>query len=74
MPVVAQGVIDCLFEEAERWVVVDYKTDRVQSEADLERLLHEYRAQVATYVAALTPWQRRRKSRLTCILSPQAER
>ncbi|EJY56345.1 UvrD/REP helicase [Alicyclobacillus hesperidum URH17-3-68] len=58
VPVVAQGVIDCLFEEAERWIVIDYKTDRMQSEEDLERLVQEYQAQVATYVAALSPLAR----------------
>lgn len=55
--IVAQGVIDCLFEEADRWVVVDYKTDRVD-EKGVPSLAREYEAQVATYLAALKPLMR----------------
>ncbi|WP_067621526.1 helicase-exonuclease AddAB subunit AddA [Alicyclobacillus acidiphilus] len=52
--VIAQGVIDCLFEEEDGWVVVDYKTDRVD-EAGVASMAREYEAQVATYLAALAP-------------------
>jgi ATP-dependent helicase/nuclease subunit A len=52
--VVAQGVIDCLVEEADRWLIVDYKTDEVD-DLHVHDLAKEYEAQVATYLAAIAP-------------------
>lgn len=45
-----QGVIDLCFVEDGAWVLVDYKTDRVDSPADL---LPRYRQQLAFYRQAL---------------------
>ena len=45
-----QGVIDCLFEEDDGIVVVDYKTD---SSKDEEALRVEYAPQLILYKAAL---------------------
>lgn len=44
-----QGVIDCLFADADGIVLVDYKTDRV---ADGNELAHKYRVQMELYAEA----------------------
>ncbi len=48
--IVVQGVVDCMFVENGRLVVLDYKTDRVTKE---EALLDSYRKQVLLYCRAL---------------------
>lgn len=48
--VLVQGIADCVFEENGELVLVDYKTDRVQSE---EELLCEYKNQIAFYKYAV---------------------
>ncbi len=48
--VLVQGIADCLFYEDGRWVIVDYKTDRVDSP---EELAARYRPQLALYKEAL---------------------
>ena len=45
-----QGVIDCCFEEAGRWVLVDYKTD---SPADVPGAMARHRPQLDIYAQAL---------------------
>ncbi|MCA9729250.1 MAG: ATP-binding domain-containing protein, partial [Candidatus Eisenbacteria bacterium] len=42
------GVVDLAFLEGDRWIVVDYKTDR-----ELTRALAVYRRQIALYVRAI---------------------
>jgi ATP-dependent helicase/nuclease subunit A len=49
-----EGFIDLLYETPEGFVVVDYKTDRVPSEAELDAALDRYRLQGAAYALALT--------------------
>jgi ATP-dependent exoDNAse (exonuclease V) beta subunit len=44
-----EGVVDLAFEEAGKWTVVDYKTDRELAAAGEDR----YRRQVALYAAAI---------------------
>lgn len=44
--VLVQGIADCIFEENGELVLVDYKTDRTDSE---EALLDEYKNQIAFY-------------------------
>ena len=51
--ILLQGVVDCFFEEDDALVVVDFKTDRVASDALCERAEH-YRAQLEAYSLALT--------------------
>ena len=46
-----QGVIDCCFIERGAWVLVDYKTDRVDDE---QTLVNRYAEQLAWYARALT--------------------
>ena len=45
-----QGIIDCVFLENGEWILLDYKTDRVDDEA---AFTEEYRPQLAWYAAAL---------------------
>ncbi|WP_297127876.1 helicase-exonuclease AddAB subunit AddA [uncultured Eubacterium sp.] len=48
--VLIQGIADCVFEENGELVLVDYKTDRVDSEEDL---LERYKNQIAFYKKAV---------------------
>ena len=50
-PVLLRGVIDLVFQEDDGWVLVDYKTDRVQGKR-LESLAARYAAQVRLYAEA----------------------
>ena len=45
-----QGVIDCVFEEDGQWVLVDYKTDWIESE---EAFVERYTLQLQWYAKAL---------------------
>ena len=49
-PVFVQGIADCVFEEQEGLVLLDYKTDRVKTE---EELLARYRQQLMFYKTAV---------------------
>ena len=49
--VVVQGIADCVFVENGELVIVDYKTDRVKSPAEL---VERYRAQLDVYARALS--------------------
>ncbi len=49
--VLVQGIVDCVFEEDGTWVVVDYKTDKVDTAA---ALADRYRPQLATYALAVS--------------------
>ena len=48
--VLIQGIIDAYFEEDGEIVVLDYKTDRVQTEAELK---DRYQEQLRLYTRAL---------------------
>jgi len=50
---VVEGFIDLLYETPEGLVVVDYKTDRVESDEDIDRAMEHYRLQGAVYALAL---------------------
>ena len=45
-----QGVIDCAFIEDDQWVLVDYKTDRIEDE---DAFIQRYRLQIDWYAKAL---------------------
>jgi len=50
LPIVLSGVIDLVFKETEGgWVIVDYKTDRVVEDDDLNTLTKFYCTQVQMY-------------------------
>ncbi|HLN04969.1 MAG TPA: UvrD-helicase domain-containing protein [Acidimicrobiales bacterium] len=48
-----EGFIDLCFDDGVGLVIVDYKTDTVPSEADIERAYERYRFQAAAYALAL---------------------
>ena len=50
---VLEGFVDLVLEEGEGLVVVDYKTDRTDGRAGVERAAARYRPQVACYALAL---------------------
>ena len=50
--VLVQGVIDCLFEEEDGLVLLDYKTDRVKPD-QVETLAARYRGQLNLYARAV---------------------
>ena len=50
--VVVQGIIDVYFEEEDKIILVDYKTDRVR-EGEEDILIRRYRAQMESYQQAL---------------------
>jgi ATP-dependent helicase/nuclease subunit A len=49
--VLIQGIADCVFEEKDGLVLIDYKTDKVESE---EQLLDRYRNQIAFYKQSIS--------------------
>lgn len=49
VPVLLSGVIDLVFQEQDGWVIVDYKTDRVVDQDDLNNLIKGYQSQVKLY-------------------------
>ena len=51
--VTLEGFIDLLYETPSGLVIVDYKTDRVPGEAELETAIARYRLQGAAYALAL---------------------
>ena len=53
-PVVMEGIIDLLYRDHDgQLVILDYKSDRVDSDADVEVKLDHYRMQGAAYAAAV---------------------
>lgn len=46
---VISGTIDLVFLEEDGWVIVDYKTDTVESEEQLNELVEYYAPQVDMY-------------------------
>lgn len=53
-PVLIQGVIDCLFREDGRLILLDYKTDKVlEDQGGLDALTEKYRFQLELYSKAL---------------------
>lgn len=50
--VLIQGVIDCLFQEGDSWILLDYKTDRTYGLSD-DELRHRYKVQLEYYGLAM---------------------
>ena len=70
-----EGFIDLLYETPEGLVVVDYKTDSVRDEADIDTAMERYRLQGAGYALALERALGRRVVRATFVFTePRAER
>ncbi len=51
--VLIQGVIDCLVDEEDGYLIIDYKTDRLK-ERPIEELVAKYRLQLDLYAKAVT--------------------
>ncbi|WP_455129083.1 helicase-exonuclease AddAB subunit AddA [Pseudoramibacter alactolyticus] len=51
--VLLQGMIDCCFIEDDRWILLDYKTDRWHSQEARDRLIARYQIQIDFYEQAL---------------------
>ncbi|NLG37209.1 MAG: helicase-exonuclease AddAB subunit AddA [Clostridiales bacterium] len=52
-PILVQGILDLAFEEEDGWVLVDYKTNRVDDRQTPEALLSHYAPQLMVYRRAL---------------------
>ena len=52
MPTLRRGAIDLVFLENNGWVIVDYKTDRVDSTHTSTTKVEYYRPQVESYAKA----------------------
>ena len=52
-PVLVEGFIDLVFETEEGLVVVDYKTDGIETPEEIARSMERYRLQGGTYALAL---------------------
>jgi len=51
---IVQGIIDCLFEEEDGWVLLDYKTDRVSQISDVPKEMSaRYEIQLSVYQEAV---------------------
>lgn len=51
---IIQGIVDCLFEEQDGWVLLDYKTDRVSHLSEVESEMAErYGVQLSVYQEAV---------------------
>lgn len=51
--ILLQGVVDCCFETPQGVTVVDFKTDHVYTEAEVQRRAAHYRPQLTAYSGAL---------------------
>ena len=47
---IVQGIIDCAFREGDGWILLDYKTDRIENE---DEFTEEYRPQLEWYREAV---------------------
>lgn len=50
--VIISGTVDLAFKEADGWIIVDYKTDRVEDEKGIQILTDFYSGQVKIYALA----------------------
>ena len=51
---IIQGIVDCLFEEEDGWVLLDYKTDRLYQIEDIEtEMSARYEVQLSVYTEAV---------------------
>jgi ATP-dependent exoDNAse (exonuclease V) beta subunit len=68
---VENGIIDALYLRDGSWTIVEFKTDEVRDQADLERLLAEekYVEQARRYVAAVEELLGQRPRTILCLLN-----
>ena len=53
-PGIVEGFIDLLFQEEDGFVIVDYKTDALRSDDDIQKAMRRYELQGGGYALALT--------------------
>jgi ATP-dependent exoDNAse (exonuclease V) beta subunit len=65
------GAIDALYRSDGRWVLVEFKTDRIKDRGELEKTLEkeDYVQQVAHYVAAAERLLGERPRPVLCLLN-----
>jgi len=63
--------MDAMFAEGEKWVLVEFKTDRIQNEHGLRKILEEkdYLEQVAGYLVAGEKLLETRPEPILCFLN-----
>ena len=49
-----EGIIDLVFEENGELVIVDYKTDHLQTQDEIQQAVDNYRLQLAAYAYAVS--------------------
>jgi len=66
-----RGTIDALFLREDKWTVVEFKTDELRDQAQLDRLLEEqdYRAQTERYVKAVEHLLGQHPRTILCLLN-----
>jgi hypothetical protein len=70
--VVVSGAADLLFRDGAGWVVVDYKTDRIDADDASEVLLARYRPQGAAYALAVEAALAEGSVREVCFVAARA--
>ena len=70
-----QGAIDLLYRRRGQWTIVDFKTDHIEHERELERVLVEkrYRRQLVRYAAAVEQLVGERPRAFLCFLDVDRE-
>ena len=65
------GIIDALYRRADEWVLVEFKSDRIRDEAELQRVLRErdYREQLLRYLEATERLLGERPKPVLCFLA-----
>lgn len=51
--IIIQGTIDCYFKEKDRYILLDYKTDFLSNEYEIENIVERYSIQLKLYKEAL---------------------
>jgi ATP-dependent exoDNAse (exonuclease V) beta subunit len=62
------GVIDLLYRSQDTWKIIDFKTDNLDSQDDIEQAMVEYRPQVTRYVEAVNRLLRVQANASICFL------
>jgi ATP-dependent exoDNAse (exonuclease V) beta subunit len=67
------GVIDLLYRSQDTWKIIDFKTDNLDSQDDIEQAMVEYRPQVTRYVEAVNRLLRVKAQASICFLDAMGE-
>jgi ATP-dependent helicase/nuclease subunit A len=69
--VLVEGFIDLLYATTEGYVIVDYKTDAVRTDAEVEAAMQRYRLQGAAYALAVETQLNEPVTRFACVFVRQ---